>query len=138
MSGSPKQLDFLTRRSRLVRARPMAEITIQIGLVERLRWLAHPDVCWLAIPNGELRDARTGSKLKAMGVQPGAGDMLLIRHGRALFLELKRLKGRQSAGQAAFADLARRAGADYELADSLEGATALLLERGILKPAMGL
>ncbi len=48
------------------------------------------------IPNGEKREAHTGSLLKALGVKPGIPDLMLaLPNGRyaGLFIELKRKKG---------------------------------------------
>lgn len=43
----------------------------------------------LHIPNGENRDRKTGAKLKAMGVKPGAADWLFVHRGSPCFIEVK-------------------------------------------------
>lgn len=62
-----------------------------------MSWLAmaHPDVdatSW-AVPNGGLRTARTGARLKASGVKRGVADITIAHpcHGKCgLFIEIKR------------------------------------------------
>ena len=54
-----------------------------------------PSCCLFAIPNGGRRDAVTGARLKAEGVQAGIPDIFLavpdqLHHG--LFVEMKRPK----------------------------------------------
>jgi hypothetical protein len=43
--------------------------------------LARPGVLWSHFPSGESRDARTGAKLKHMGLQPGWPDFIIIVPG---------------------------------------------------------
>jgi hypothetical protein len=64
--------------------------------------------------------------------------LLVVHRGVALFLELKRLGGRQSEEQLEFERRARLAGVDYEVRDTLDRATELLIERGIMRNAVGL
>ena len=68
------------------RARPFrltqwecSEFEIQVSLVDALRKFAAPDCLWLHIGNGERRDVITGSRLKRMGLRPGAADQLKLR-----------------------------------------------------------
>ncbi len=44
---------------------------------------------FFAVPNGERRDAKTGAKLKRMGVRPGVPDLVVLVRGVAMFIELK-------------------------------------------------
>jgi hypothetical protein len=90
-------------------------------------------VLWLHIGNGERRDVITGSRLKRMGVRPGAADLLFVRTGAPpLFLELKTSRGVQSESQRAFEARAIAAGAQYAIVRSIDEALALLWERGFL------
>lgn len=122
--------------------RKVSERSIQYALVDRLRLMAPPDVLFLAIPNGELRDLAilngekrvAAGKLRAMGVRNGASDLLIIKAGRALFLELKRQGQKPRPDQLEFQTAAESAGAEYAYCDTLDGAVALLVERGILPP----
>lgn len=131
-----------TRKTRSRDPRRPSERAIQYALVDRLRLTAPPDVLWMAIPNGELRDLATlagakrdsAAKLRAMGVRNGAADMLFIKGGRVLFLELKRPGGRQSSEQVEFAGCAEDAGAEYVVCDGLDEAVAILTSKGILPP----
>jgi hypothetical protein len=72
------------------------EAQLQRSLVEHLRWCARSDVWWAHIPNGGARTAIEGAIFKALGVQPGAPDLLVIRAGQPIFLELK-ARGRKLA-----------------------------------------
>ena len=74
------------------------EFAIHISVVDAVRKFAWPDCLFFHVPNGEVRDPRTGAKLKAMGTRRGVADLLFIRPGAPpLFLELKDRVGRQSA-----------------------------------------
>jgi hypothetical protein len=122
------------------RARPFrltqwecSEFEIQVSLVDALRKFAAPDCLWLHIGNGERRDVITGSRLKRMGLRPGAADLLFLRAGTPpLFLELKTSRGTQSQSQRAFEAQAITAGAQYAIVRSIDEALALLWERGFL------
>ena len=56
-------------------------------------WLNDEDILYFHIPNGELRNKRTGSKLKKLGVLAGVPDLQLFmasKAGSSLFIEVKR------------------------------------------------
>jgi hypothetical protein len=109
------------------------EFAIHISVVDAVRKFAWPDCLFFHVPNGEVRDPRTGAKLKAMGTRRGVADLVFIRPGAPpLFLELKDRVGRQSATQIEFQTAAERAGAQYVVAHSLDGALEVLWQRGFL------
>lgn len=83
-----------------------------------------PEVLAIHVPNGESRDARTGAKLKAMGVMPGVADWLLCWSEGAIgvfvgWLELKSPIGRLTREQKAFRDRVQAIGHTYAVARSL-------------------
>jgi hypothetical protein len=87
------------------------ELAIHVSVVDAVRKFGWPDALWFHVPNGEVRDPRTGAKLKAMGTRRGVADLVFIRPGAPpLFLELKARVGRQSAAQIEFRAAAERAG----------------------------
>ncbi len=111
-----------------------SEFEIQVSLVDALRKFAAPDCLWLHIGNGERRDVITGSRLKRMGVRPGAADLLFLRAGTPpLFLELKTSRGVQSESQRAFEAQAITAGCEYKICRSLDHALTLLFEAGFCR-----
>lgn len=58
---------------------------------------------WTHFPAGERRDAKTGAKLKAMGLAAGWPDfILLLPNGQAGFIELKAADGAMSEPQVEF------------------------------------
>jgi hypothetical protein len=141
---APLQKDLLTKRWRTVRALEPSELQLQISVVRHLQWRCREGVIWFAVPNGELRDKRTGAKLKAMGVRPGVADLIFIWGElistprlevtpQLLFLELKARGGRLSPPQIEFRDIMRKCGAPFEVADNIDDAIALLDRYGILK-----
>lgn len=90
---------------------------------------------WFHVPNGERRDARTGAKLKRMGVRPGVADFLfaLPPHGRMVALELKAPKeGRLTDSQKKFRHDLELAGGEYAIARSPEEAIDQLKRWGII------
>jgi hypothetical protein len=110
-----------------------SEFAIHVSVVDAVRKFAWPDCLWFHVPNGEVREARTGAKLKAMGTRRGVADLVFIRPGAPpLFLELKDRVGRQSVSQTEFQAAAERAGASYVVTHSLDGALDVLWQRGFL------
>src|SRR5690349_13530381 len=101
---------------RITLKRRESEHEIQKALVQHLKLFAYPDVYWTAIPNGSKRTIGVARKLKAEGVRAGAPDILLIREGKALGLELKAAGGAQSPAQKATEELWWKAGGHYVVA----------------------
>lgn len=124
-----------------------AEFKLQAALVHHLHLRAVPGVFWTALANGEKRSAKTGAKLKAMGLRAGNPDLLFIRGGRAYGLELKALRigarGKPLAGpgQSEAQVLAQRdweaAGGVYAVATGIAEALARLEAWGIIRPDRG-
>lgn len=108
------------------------EYEIHVGVVDAMRKFGRPDCVWFHPANGEARSIQAGRRLKAMGTRAGVSDLVFIRNGAVLFLELKRHAGRQSASQVEFQQAAERAGAEYVVAYSLDGALEVLQSRGLL------
>jgi hypothetical protein len=83
------------------RKRP--EHTFQIEVLDYLDAFGRRDLYWLAIPNGELRHASVGLRLKAEGVKRGVADIcIMLEDGKSAWLELKAKKGRLSDEQIGF------------------------------------
>lgn len=72
-----------------------------------------PDYMIFAVPNGGTRGAREASSLKAEGVKAGASDLIILTHGRTLFLEMKKLDGKVSKVQEEFSKNVEYLGFDY-------------------------
>lgn len=72
------------------------------------------------VPNGGARDARTGAMLKAMGVKPGVGDVMIVGPGSwAAMLEIKPAKGGLSHAQRGWAEWALEHDFSYALVRSV-------------------
>lgn len=75
--------------------------------------------------NGEVRSARTGAKLNAMGVRSGVPDLVILWYSpffiahQCGFIELKSAKGRCSESQNGWADWLLRANFHYTVSRSL-------------------
>jgi hypothetical protein len=132
------QRDMFTKCWRKVAAPDPLEEQIQKSLVAQLRWRCRPGVIWFHVPNGGWRFKRTAANLKALGVRAGVADLQFIWSdvpsvSRVLFLELKREGGVQSREQQQFQTECGTVCADYEIADSIDRAIAVLERYGILK-----
>ncbi len=114
----------VTRRRR----RPVAtELRLHMAVAGYLRcaWPAH--LLWSHFPAGEVRDAKTGAKLKAMGLKAGWPDFVFVLpNGQAGFLELKRPGGALSEPQIEFREKALALGCGYATARSPEEAEIVL------------
>jgi hypothetical protein len=133
---------FIKRRNRINeafspqggrRCRHQPEAQLHRSLVEHLRWCARSDVWWAHIPNGGARTAIEGAIFKSLGVQPGAPDLLVVRAGQALFIELKAPGRKLSPLQVECHEALRRAGATVETADNIDQALASLRRLGVLR-----
>lgn len=85
------------------------------------------------IPNGSVATPGYRRKLAALGLCPGASDLLLLGPGWIGFLELKRAKGgRVSADQRVFLAKAEAAGARAVVAKGIDEAREICKEWGAL------
>ena len=128
-------------RARACEARPERELSHHIAVADVLRRFARDDVIWFHPANGERRDKRTAAKLRAMGVQPGAPDFVIVIAGKIHLLEMKRPGGaKPSAAQNAFMDRAISAGCVTAVAYGIDAALDKLNAWGALRvrvtPAM--
>jgi VRR-NUC domain len=124
-----------TAASNQFRADPSPkELVLHISLADNLRWSAAPGWLWGHYPAGEHRDLRTAAKLKAMGVQRGWPDLLLFSpSGQLHALELKRIGGRLTVDQEAFATWCAKAGVPHAVVRSLDEAIRCLSGWGALR-----
>jgi len=76
------------------------------------------------------RGAKRQAILVGMGVHPGFADLVGLCDERALFLELKSLKGRLSTAQEAFRDAVLAQGFGWALVRSLDDALGALADQG--------
>lgn len=115
-----------------VREDPL-EADIQIQLVEYLNLMAPSrGFLFFAVPNEGMGKAQSGAgmgrmmKLRRMGLRSGVADLVIVKDGRAYFLEMKRHNGKQSVNQLQFEAEAIRAGAEYAVAHSFDEAVEIL------------
>lgn len=113
-------------------ARSTAETRLQMALINHLRLLAPRNILYMAIPNEGSRSPKTGARMKAMGMLPGAPDLLFIIDGKAHGLELKADKGRQSDTQRLVERAWEAAGGVYALAKGMDEALTVLRAWGAL------
>jgi hypothetical protein len=113
---------------------PMTEDALQQNVVQLLSAYGRSDICWFAVPNGERRGLRTGVRLKAQGVIPGVADIILMINQKIYGLELKTIRGKQSAVQERWQECFERAGGIYAVANGLDDAFVTLKSIGALKP----
>lgn len=107
------------------------ELALHMAVAGILRDFCKPSWRWTHFPAGEARDARTGAKLKAMGLQPGWPDFILLSpatqggaNGLVLprfhALECKRLGGVMSDTQSDFWHWAAQNYVEWLTVDSVE------------------
>lgn len=93
----------------------------------------YPDLAdvFFAIPNGGVRSAAAGARMKAEGVKAGVPDLLLAvprgtRHG--LWVEMKTLKGKASKAQREMRERLLAQGYAVEIAHGYAAAKAIITE----------
>lgn len=108
------------------------EESLQKATVQFLKLKARPEVVWFHVPNGEQRSIRTAVRLKAMGVQKGVADLIVITHTGTHFLELKAPKAYQKPEQRDFEQRVGIIGCKYAVAKDLETAMKVLTDWGAI------
>lgn len=131
MPGMP-QIAGLPRRSSQPRHQP--EYRLQCLIADVLRLQGRDGLYWTAIPNGEYRSPITGARLKRSGVRAGAPDFLLIWNSKAIGLELKTERGRQSPEQRDTERDWTMAGGVYFVARGYRAAIEFLLMLDCIRP----
>jgi hypothetical protein len=109
------------------------EQSLHRSVVDLLGWCAKADVWFCHLANGGARTAVEGAILKGLGVRPGAPDLLVVRGGQALFIEVKAPGRKLSPAQVDCHEALRRAGAVVETVDNIDAARALLDRMGVLR-----
>jgi hypothetical protein len=116
------------------------EFALHRAVVDHLRVYARPDWRWTHFPAGERRDKRTAAKLKAMGLQPGWPDFLLLTPaaadrpgGLVHMLELKRRGEDLTKSQEDLAAWCAEQGVPFACNDDVRDAKATLSGWGVLR-----
>ena len=75
----------------------------QVALVNWFRdHFKEPDYIIFAVPNGGSRGEREAERLKAEGVKAGVSDIIILTHGKTIFLEMKKVNTKASPKQKEF------------------------------------
>jgi hypothetical protein len=125
-----------TAPPRLPKAKPIPETAIHMNVAALLHLTLPPRIQWWHTPNGEVRSARTGAKLKRMGVKAGIPDFLLYdtQSGYLYCIEVKTKVGALSAQQKAWkAQFDRSPTGRYAVVRSTEEANQVIAEWGLRK-----
>ena len=111
------------------------EADLQRAVVRALRCVLPKSAILHHSPNEITEPGSRGAKrqaiLSGMGVYPGFADLVVLCHGRVLFLELKSPKGHLSPAQEAFRDTVIAQGFGWALVRSLDDALGALADHGI-------
>ena len=113
--------------------RNQPEAALQRSVIQHLRWGARGDTWWTHIPNGGRRSPIEAAIFKSLGVWAGSPDLLIIRAGQPLFIELKAPGRKLSPAQAECHAALQRAGAQIATVDNIDAALAFLSRLGVLR-----
>jgi hypothetical protein len=127
----PRELD--QRDQLAARRRQQREAATQRALVRHLALRGSKQCFWFAVPNGGGRHPIEAVLLKACGVRAGVPDLVIIKDGRAIGLELKVEGGRLTDAQRLAHDEMRAAGATVAVAFGLDAAIEQLMRWGIIQ-----
>ena len=112
--------------------RNQPEAQLQRSLIEHLQWCARGDVWWTHIPNGGWRSPTEAAIFKLLGVRAGSPDLLIVRAGQPLFMELKAPGRKLSPAQGECHAALQRAGAQIATVDNIDAALEFLRRLGVL------
>ena len=131
-SPSTEQPDLFSKRKKVKAPSPL-EWKLQASVADTMdRWLK-PSWRYTHVPAGELRNIGVARKLKRMGLRRGWPDFLLLGPPGLHCLEMKRLGEKLAEDQQLFEAFCIEIGTPYRMANSLDGALAILKEWGCLK-----
>jgi hypothetical protein len=100
--------------------------------MQHLGWRLSRDAFAWHTPMGGRRDAITGALMKSLGAVAGFPDVAILTQGKLFCVELKAARGKLSPAQVECHSRLRRAGATIGVAGTIDEATALLSEWGVL------
>jgi len=110
------------------------ELKLQFDVAKFLKDFCHPDWRYTHFPAGELRDDKTGAKLKRMGLKAGWPDFQLVAPtGLFHALELKREGETLNDNQEDFATFCRKNGIPHAVVDTFKDAVETLNAWGCLR-----
>jgi hypothetical protein len=113
------------------------EITLHMSVARLLREHARPEWMWFHSPNGEHRDVRVATKLKAMGVRKGIPDFVLVGPGgMPHFMEIKRAGSALGEEQSAFRAWGIKTGTPHCTVRSIDDVLAAFDAWGCLRIAL--
>lgn len=119
------------------------EFALTRAVADYLRLALPEGVLWTHLPFGEARPKATAGRLKAMGVQPGWPDFVIMPSLRVIsavpagpiFIELKAVEGRLSKAQQIWHDQAKKLGYWVHIARSIEEVEGILRAHGLVPRA---
>lgn len=110
------------------------ELKLQFSVAKLLQDFCHPDWRYTHFPAGELRDDKTGAKLKRMGLKAGWPDFQIVSpQGLFHALELKREGEALNDNQEDFAAFCRKNGIPHAVVDTFKDAVETLNAWGCLR-----
>jgi hypothetical protein len=131
MNRQPARPGVRKRRTALVL--PL-EVKTHVAVADALRIGAVAGWLWTHFPAGERRDARTGARLKRMGLKRGWSDFLLIDPaGQHHWLELKRGASPLTTEQEEFRDACLERGVPWAVVRSFDEAMQQLTTWGAIR-----
>jgi MT-A70 len=113
--------------------RNQPEAALQRSVIQHLRWGACGDRWWTHIPTGGRRSPIEAAIFKSLGVRAGSPDLLIIRAGQPLFMELKGPGRQLSSEQVECHAALQRAAAQIATVDNINAALAFLCRLGVLR-----
>ena len=109
------------------------EARLQKVILQHLKIAGVPDLIYFHPANEGRRSVVTGANLKALGMLPGVADLVIIKDGRAFFMEVKSQTGRLSDAQKEFAVAAVKAGAEWAVVHSIAEAITILRDWQVIR-----
>jgi hypothetical protein len=113
--------------------RQAPEARLQKTIIQHLKLCGVEGLLWFHPANESKRSVVTGANLKALGMLPGVADLVIIKDGRAFFMEVKAEKGRLSDAQKEFAAAAVKAGAEWAVVHSIAEAITILRDWQVIR-----
>ena len=105
----------------------LTEADLKRAVIDYLEYGMNQGKWWFTrLNSGKAFVKRGGKEYMIQLCDEGTSDLLVVKQGKAIFIELKSTKGKQSPAQGAFQKLIQMQGASYSIVHSLEELEELL------------
>ena len=101
--------------------RDITEAELKVQIEDYLQYQQNAGILyWDRLNSGDFIEVRGNTRRRIKGCRKGTADLIILKGGRTIFIELKSSKGRLRPEQTLFGELVQSQGCSYQVVRSLE------------------